>query len=104
MAGRNRTGLRLLGLLLFTGALPACDAPPQAESPRTIEATLARVGKRLSGRLSAAELTDLASHGDRLLAVLNRGERDALGRGSLRFRIDRESDLYVVAPRGSEPF
>ena len=104
MAGRNRTGLRLLGLLLFTGALPACGAPPQAESPRTIEATLARVGKRLSGRLSAAELTALASHGDRLLAVLNRGERDALGRGSLRFRIDRESDLYVVAPRGSEPF
>ncbi len=51
-----------------------------------------------------ADLTALATRGDKVLGLLESSERDALARGYLRFQIDREADLFVVAPRGSVPF
>ena len=104
MDGRNRDRVGLGGLVLLASWLCACGPKPDVADLPTAKATLARVGKRLSTRLAAADLTALATNDDRLLAALTGPERDALGRGALRFRIDRAADLYVAAPRGSEPF
>ena len=61
-------------------------------------------GKRLIRSHSAAELTAIATRGDRVLAALTAAERDALARGYLRFRIDRPADVFVAAAAGSCPF
>jgi hypothetical protein len=49
-------------------------------------------------------LTTIARRGDRVLRSLTHSERDALARGYLRFRVDREVVVTVAAPRGAEPY
>ncbi len=104
MDGRvSRTrGLVLFVLLAF---LPAsCEHGASVTELPTTHATLAQIGKRLMRRKPTEELTALAGRGDRLLAELTRAERDALGRGYLRFQIDRPAEVLVAAPQGFEPF
>lgn len=94
-----------LALALLAGTIPACsprvevgveDLPPARE-------TVAAVGKRL-GRLKApGDLTEIAARGDRVLPLLTPGERSALARGAIRFRVDRPADLTVVAPVAPAP-
>ncbi len=66
----------------------------------TVDETLAQVGRRLSRLKSADELSSLATYGARVLAALTRSERDVLGRGYLRFQVDRPVDVFVAAPSG----
>ena len=72
--------------------------------PLSARDALQAAGKRLSRTFSPGDLTEIASRADRVLAVLNRTERDALARGYLEFRVESPADVYIAAPRGSKPF
>lgn len=104
MTGRRGRPLIALGPILLTLGLASCSRQVAEDHLPSADATLASVGKRLSRTLSAGELTAIATRGDRVLGVLNPAERDALGRGYLRFRIDRPAVVFVAAPRGWMPF
>ena len=95
---------RLVALLVIAAALPACSARVPVEELPDPRATLEEAGKRLSRSRSVDELTALATRGERVLAALTRRERDALGRGALRFRVDRPAIVEVAAREGSIPF
>jgi hypothetical protein len=84
--------------------LSSCSPPVASEDLPSADATLAAAGNRLANKLSAAELTVLATRGDRVLGALTRSERDALARGYLRFRIGKPAEVFVAAPRSSIPF
>ena len=88
---------RLVALLVIAAALPACSARVPVEGLPDPRATLEEAGKRLSRSRSVDELTALATRGERVLAALTRRERDALGRGALRFRVDRPAIVEVAA-------
>jgi hypothetical protein len=83
--------------------LSACSSPAVEDLPAA-DTTLASVGKRLSRSMSLDELTAVAGHGERLLAVLTRAERDSLGRNYLRFRVDRRVVVELAAPESAPPF
>jgi acid phosphatase type 7 len=100
---RFRTVARAVFATLIA-LLPACTRPVPVEQLPSVPATLAEAGKRLSHSHSAAELTALATRGDRLLATLNASERDALARGHIRFRVDRPVVVYVAAHAEAVPF
>jgi hypothetical protein len=85
-------------------ALTGCSGHVAVEDLPDPQAVLTEAGRRLSRSMSERALTAIAARGDRVLAVLNRPERDALGRGSLRFRVDRAAIVDVAAPAGSIPF
>lgn len=91
-------------LALCASVLSACDGHVAVEALPSTRATLTRVGKRLSRSRSAAELSKLAPRGDLVLAELTRAERDALGRGYLRFRVDGPAIVEVAANPQSLPF
>lgn len=95
---------RTIALALLLGTLPACSSRVPVESLPDTPTTLADVGRRLSRSHSLEDLSLLATRGDRLLAALTRAERDALGRGYLRFRVDRTAEIVVAAPRDAAPF
>ncbi len=97
---RRCRGTSLLLLLALSACSPTL-APP--DLPRA-EETLARAGKRLSNKLSASDLTEIATNADRVLASLSARERDALARGYCRFQVDRPVQVVVAVPRGAAPF
>lgn len=100
-ARRSRIGIgRLIPIVLLAG----CVTKTSVEDLAEVQTTLSAAGKRLSASLSAGALTSLSSRGDRVLAALNRAERDALARGELRFRLDRPALINVVAPETSVPY
>jgi hypothetical protein len=96
----RRSAFVALAVLL----LPACTARTPVEELPSAHDTLRAVGRRLSRALSAEELTRLATRGDRVVAALTAAEREALGRGYLRFRVDRPVVVDVAVGAGSVAF
>src|SRR5262245_23994531 len=97
-------GVRSTSFALVMLVLPACTQRTPVDTLPTPQETLRAVGLRLSRSYSAAELTRLAMRGDRLAAALTRSERDALGRGYLRFRTNRPVIVDVAVSSQSIPF
>jgi hypothetical protein len=58
----------------------------------------------LSRVYSESELTTIARDGRSVLACLDSGERSALGRGTLTLTLTCETDVFVAACKGFEPF
>ena len=83
---------------------PACGPRVEVEDLPPARETLAAVGRRL-GRSSRPGRADRGrGRGDRVLRLLTRAERDALGRDAIRFRVDRPVVVDVAAPTRSVPF
>jgi acid phosphatase type 7 len=92
-------------VVLGLGLLPACGGPHVAtEDLPTARETLTSVGKRLGRSKSPGELTEAARRGDRVLRLLTREERDALGRNAIRFRVNRPTIVNIAAPSRAVPF
>ena len=91
-------------LALTAVTLASCSRPVETVDLPDAPAVLAQVGKRLSQLKSAAELTAIATREERVLALLSREERDALGRCHLRFRVDRPVSLFVATDVRHAPF
>jgi acid phosphatase type 7 len=89
---------------LLLGLIPGCGPGIATEALPPTRETMLAVGKRLGRTKSPGELTEAAKRGDRVLALLTRVERDALGRGAIRFRVDRPTVVSVATPVGSVPF
>jgi hypothetical protein len=94
---------RLVSIVIVVGTMGCWVDSTRDDFPSTRD-TLRGVGRRLSGIYSERELTAIASRGPELLARLERSERVALGRGYLRFRVDRPVLVDVAAPKDSVPF
>jgi Purple acid Phosphatase, N-terminal domain/Calcineurin-like phosphoesterase len=86
------------------GSVPACGPRVAIEDLPTARETIARVGKRLGQAKAPGELTEAARDGDRVLRLLTRDERYALGRDAIRFRVDRPTIVDIAATVGSVPF
>ena len=103
-----RTNRRRFGgwpvVVAWLGLIPACGPRAATEGLPTPRETIAGVGKRLGRSKSPGELTEAAKRGDRVLSLLDRDERDALGRGAIRFRVDRPTVVSVAAPARAIPF
>ena len=85
--------------------LPACGGPCVAtEDLPTARETIIGVGKRLGRSKSPGELTEAARRGDRVLRLLNRDERDALGRNAIRLHVNRPAIVTIAAPSKAVPF
>src|SRR5436305_953220 len=104
MEGRPCNRLLRLGVVMLATGLLSCTPTVPPEDLPTPQSTLSEAGRRLSRTYSADALTALSERGDRVLSALDRGERDRLARGQLRFRVGRPTIVYVAAPRGFEPF
>ena len=89
---------------VWVGIIPACGPRATTEDLPTARATLASVGKRLGRSKNPVELTENLKRADRVLGLLTRDERDALGRNAIRFRVDRPTVVDIVAPVRSVPF
>jgi hypothetical protein len=89
---------------VWLGVIPACGPRVSTEALPSARETIAEVGKRLGRAKSPGELTEAARAGDRVLRLLARDERDALGRNAIRFRVDRPTVVDIAAPAGSVPF
>ncbi len=89
---------------LWLGVVPACGPRVATEDLPTARDTLAGVSKRLGRSMDPIELTGAAKRSDRVLRLLTRSERDALGRNAIRFRVDRPTVVSIVSPRRSTPF
>ena len=101
---QRRWTWRFLPLLVLVGVGPGCSERDAVEVPPAPRAVLVESGKRLARSHSIEDLTALAARGDRVLAALTRSERAALGRGALRFRVDRPVVITVAAPPRAVPF
>ena len=84
--------------------LGGCGGSPDPASLPGASETLVEVGRRLGASLSPADLERLAADESRLLHALTGAERLSLGRGYLRFRIDRPAIVDVAVPDGRAPF
>ena len=104
MRGKRRCQVWFIGCACTILAASGCSDPPSVEALPTPSQTLAAAGKRLSDVKSADELTSIATKTERVLAVLNPCERDALARGGLRFRVDQPVYVEIAAPRDALPF
>jgi len=100
---RNRSGSWLVGVILAS-IVTGCGPRVESEDLPTARDTIAAIGKRLGRSSDPIELTEVAARGDRVLRLLGREERDALGRNAIRFRVDRPVAVVVVAPIRSVPF
>ncbi len=91
-------------LFLLAGAMIGCwpDGRP-VDFPPT-EVTMRAIGQRLGRSRSERDLTAIASRGDLILRNLAPQERAALGRGYLRFKVDRPVVVDVAVPTASIPF
>jgi hypothetical protein len=98
---RSRPLGPLVVLSLLASGCAERVAVPDLPTPDVV---LAEAGKRLARSLSIEDLTAIAARGDRVLAVLTRSERDALGRDAIRFRVDRPVVVAVAAHPGAVPF
>ena len=90
--------------LVILGVLGGCQARPPVEALPEVSRTMESIGRRLGGSLSESKLTVLASRGPELLSSLTSSERDALGRGYLRFHVSAPVEVEVAAPCSSVPF
>jgi acid phosphatase type 7 len=99
---RGRTWWIAVALLTALGA--GCGRSVPVDALPDVKETLQAAGKRLSRSHSAHELTELGRDGARLAALLTSQERDALGRGLLRFRVDRPCVVAVAASSNAVPF
>ncbi|MDG3004095.1 purple acid phosphatase family protein [Paludisphaera mucosa] len=81
-----------------------CRESTPVENLPGVRKSLDAVGVRLSAVKSERELTVAASRQAKLLPWLQRSERDALGRNSVRFQAPGPVMVAVAAPRGSTPF
>ncbi|GAC1473274.1 MAG: hypothetical protein NVSMB9_21620 [Isosphaeraceae bacterium] len=104
MDGRYGKMRRGLGSILFVVGLSSCTPGVSVEDLPPTDATLASAGKRLSQSFSAEYLTALATRGEKVLGALTGAERDALGRGYLRFRVESPAEVQVACPPGTVPF
>src|SRR5580704_3087653 len=95
----NRIGL----MLVVVGTVGRCSDTSPGACPST-EETLRAIGRRLSEMCSERDLTAIATRGPAILDRLEPAERAALGRGYLRFHVDRSVVVDVAAPTGSTPF
>jgi hypothetical protein len=93
-----------LGAILLLPLLAGCRQGPAVEALPEASETLEAVGRRLSGSMSEAKLTTLATRGPAVLGVLTGPERDALGRGYLRFHAAVPVIVDVAVPSRSVPF
>jgi hypothetical protein len=98
---RSFPGLMRLSLALLACG---CGGPTPVEDLPTARATILEVGKRLGQTRSPGDLTEAAKREDRVLDLLTARERDALGRGAIRFRVDRPTIVSVACDPGSVPF
>ncbi len=90
-----------VGLLLGSG----CGGPRSVEVSGLPPArvTLEAVKKRLGQSKKPGDLTTIALKSSRVLRELTGAERSALGRSSIRFRVDRPVVVEVATPESSEP-
>ncbi len=91
---------RRMGIVLYLASalVAGCGRPVDpARLPRASE-TIVEVGKRLGATLSPSDLERLADDPERLLRQLTASERLSLGRGYLRFRVDRPVIVGVAVP------
>jgi len=100
-ATRQRGRIRLL--LIVAGFIGCWTDPSRDEFPTTHE-TLQAIGRRLSRSWSESDLSAIASRGELILGLLRPGERAALARGYLRFKVDSPVVVDVAAPVQSVPF
>src|SRR4051794_15601725 len=89
---------------LLPGLLAGCLSDPPVDVLPEVSETLDAIGRRLSQSLSEDRLTAVAMRGPELLAHLKAHERDALGRGYLRFHTAEPIVVDVAAPESSVPF
>src|SRR5262249_17991873 len=95
--GMSRPSWHLMSAMaILIAGLPSCARVPVEQLPDA-QSTLAQVGRRLGSSRSVDDLSAIAAKGDRIVAELSRPERDALGRGYLRFQVDRPAILDVAA-------
>jgi hypothetical protein len=102
--GAQRRNHPLIPLVVLSLLAPGCAerlAVPDLPAPDVV---LAEAAKRLARSLSIDDLTAIAARSDRVLAALTRAERDALGRGLIRFRVDRPVLVAVAAHPRAVPF
>jgi acid phosphatase type 7 len=97
-------GWKRLGLILVVVATVGHRADPLPGGSRSTDETLRAIGRRLSGSWSERDLTAIATRGAAMLDRLEPTERAALGRGYLRFQVDRPVLVDVAAPTDSIPF
>jgi acid phosphatase type 7 len=90
--------------LLLPCLLAGCQSKSSVDSLPDVSRTLEAAGCRLSGSLSEGRLTTLASRASELVAVLSARERDALGRGYLRFQTSVPLVVEIAAPSNTVPF
>ncbi len=89
---------------VLLGLVSGCGRPLATENLPTARETLASVGKRLGQSRNPVELTEAVKRSERLLRLLTRSERDALGRNAIRARVNRPTVVDIVAPARSVPF
>ncbi|WP_165219592.1 purple acid phosphatase family protein [Aquisphaera insulae] len=90
--------------ILLAGLFAGCRADVPVEELPDVARTLQGIGKRLSAELSESRLTEIAAREASIVPMLRRDERDVLGRGYLRFRVDRPVVVSVASPAASVPF
>lgn len=90
--------------VLLTLACAGCRESAPVERLPDVRTVLDDVGRRLGKIKSERELTAIVTREPALLACLEPGEREALGRNALRFRAPAPVIVAVAAPRGAAPF
>ena len=100
---RRKVGC-LLVVLSWLAGVPACGPRVATDDLPTARETMVGVGKRLGRAKSPGELTEAAKRSDRVLRLLTRDERHALGRNAIRFRVDRPTVVSIAASARALPF
>ena len=97
-------GWKRIGFILVLVATVGRGAGPKPGGSPSTEETLRLIGRRLSRSCSERELTAMATRGAAIVDRLEPAERNALGRGYLRFQVSRPVIVDVAVPSGSVPF
>lgn len=92
-----------LGMILVAAFAAGCGKTADPGEVADARRTIIEVGKRLGSALAPADLERLADDPARLLARLTAAERLSLGRGYLRFRVDRPAIVDIAVPDGPAP-
>ncbi len=97
-------GWNRIGLILVLVATVGRGADPLLGTSPSTNATLRAIGRRLSDSCSERDLTAMATRAAAILDRLQPAERAALGRGYLRFQLERPAIVDVAVPAGPVPF